>query len=57
MTKKGSVMKCATCGVMVECVEGCGCRTSQLVCCGSKMKKSKKKKVTKKKTTKKKKKR
>ncbi len=52
--KKGDVMVCGSCGLAVTVCDECGCRTHELVCCGTPMerKPAPKKKAVKKTATK-----
>jgi hypothetical protein len=47
MAKKGDKYVCGLCGVELECVEGCGCYETDIICCGKPMKKTAKKKAAK----------
>lgn len=45
MAKKGDTYVCGLCGVEFECVSGCGCVETDLICCGKPMKKKTPKKT------------
>lgn len=38
MAKKGDRYVCGVCGIELECVDGCGCSETDIICCGKTMK-------------------
>jgi hypothetical protein len=53
MAKKGDKYSCGVCGIELECVGGCGCFETDLICCGKPMKRKVKKAAAGKKSKKK----